>query len=59
MKNLKITLALLLLVGLSGLTTSCESEDNTADLYELDTQDNIDTFAGGEEKDEDNDDPGN
>ena len=47
MKNLKFAAIVLLFMGSFLTTTSCESEDNTADLYELNTQDDNMSFGGG------------
>jgi hypothetical protein len=55
MKNLKFAAIVLLFMGSFLTTTSCESEDKTADLYELNTQDDAPAYAGGGEEDEDGD----
>jgi hypothetical protein len=59
MKNLKLAAIVLLFMGSFLTTTSCESEDNTADLYELNTQDDAPAYAGGDPSDEDEDTGGN
>ncbi|UOB16887.1 hypothetical protein [Abyssalbus ytuae] len=47
MKKFRLLIIAFLFAPMVLTTTSCENEDNTAELYELDIQDNI-TATGSE-----------
>jgi len=50
MKNVKLLIAVLFLGTVSSVLTSCENEDSTADLYELNIQDQLNAIGDDEDE---------